>query len=527
MAQWQKQLSDNETLLWKLYQEGIEQQISLGIRQSIPTYVDFFEGRQWPLATQSTKNLPRPVVNIVKMICRSKKAAILNTPVKILFKSYSPMVDIDKFNHFYEFVSESLGQSDLDARAIDDGIKKGSYFYHYYWDSEKTGIDGKCDGGLMCELIDPLNIFFENPAQLDEQKQDWILVSSRVSVQRIYEMADKDIGKLTISADDDKTPYSSSLSGKRVTLLTRYFRIDGEVYCERATKDAIINKPFKIAPESIFDDTESKRKKRAPLYPIVCGYYEKKEGSIYGLSEIEGIIPNQKAINFNLAMSLLNAQECAWGKYIALPNALKGQKISNAPGQVLIDYSGTGDGIKKMPEQSLSQIPISITNTLCDLTRTVTGATEVMTGDGFNSGMSGAAIAYLQAQAQMPIEELKSSYYRAKRKQGFVVAQFLKLYYYEKSFVRQTADEKGKSKDVLEVFNSSNYKDAVFDVTVKTINGKSASLASDISLLDACLNSGNISVETYIKAYPDSAVTNKELLLKLIREEGLNANQHS
>ncbi|MBQ7353386.1 MAG: hypothetical protein IJW54_05210 [Clostridia bacterium] len=523
MAERQKELNSKETHLWQLYQQGISNQISLGIRQSIPVYVDFYEGRQWPSPTQSTKNLPRPVVNIVKMICRGKKAAILNSPVKIMFKSYSPMVDIDKFNDFYDFVAKSLGQDELDARAIDDGIKKGSYFYHYYWDSNVTGIDGRRDGGLMCELIDPLNIFFENPSQLDEQKQEWILVSSRLSINGLKKIADKDANLSELSPDNDCLPYNLNPNGEKITVLTRYFRIDGEVYCERATKGSIINKPFKIAPEPILQKEEPD-KLRAPLYPIVCGYYEKKEGSIYGLSEIEGIIPNQKAINFNLAMSLLNAQECAWGKYIALPNALKGQKVSNAPGQVLIDYSGTGDGIKKMPEQSLSQVPIQITNTLCDLTRTVTGATEVMTGDGFNSGLSGAAIAYLQAQAQMPIEELKSSYYRAKRKQGFVVAQFLKLYYYEQAFARHVSYKNEEAKEILEIFNSSSYENAVLDVTVEAINGKSSSVAGDISLLDACLNNGSISIETYIKAYPDSAITSKQEILRLIKEEKAAAN---
>ena len=517
MAQWQEMLKEEKTHLWELYESGLDSQISLGIRQNIPTYVDFYEGRQWPEPTQSTKNLPRPVVNIVKMICRSKKAAILNAPVKVMFKSYSPLTDTNKFNSFYEFISKAMGQDELDARAIDDGIKKGSYFYHYYWDSTKAGIDGKRDGGLMCELIDPLNIFFENPAQLDEQKQEWIIISSRVSLKRLEQLADLDSDIYMVHKENDASPYATKGKNDRITLLTRYFRIDGEVYCERATKNVIINKPFKIAPRNI-EDNKEECLPRAPLYPIVCGYYEKKEGSIYGLSEIEGIIPNQKAINFNLAMSLLNAQECAWGKFIALPNALKGQKISNAPGQVLIDYSGTGDGIKKMPESNLSQFPLTITNTLCDLTRTVTGATEVMTGDGFNSGMSGAAIAYLQAQAQMPIEELKSSFYRAKRKQGFVVAQFLRLYYYESAFLRNQRDENGNVREILDVFNSSNYENAVFDVSVEAVNGKNASVAGDISLLDSCLSNGKISVETYIKAYPDCAVTNKESLLRLIKE---------
>ena len=533
MAQWKSMQLAKVTSLWNLYERGIELQASLGIRENLPTYVDFFEGRQWPSPTPSTKNLPRPVINIVKMICRSKKSAILASPVKIHYKSYSPLTDIESFNDFSSYVLKELGQEDLDKLAIDDGVKKGSYFYHYYWDKNASGIDGRVDGGVRCELIDPLNIFFSDPSELNEQKQDWILISSRRTLTQISALADTDCDLTQLKGDEDNQTYDKKeqKTEEYATLLTRYFKQNGEVYCERATKTLIISKPFSITPDfsqlninqeennSICPQIHGAQMPRAVLYPIVCGYYERKEGSIYGLSEVEGIIPNQKAINFNVAMSLLNAQECAWGKYIALPNALKNQKISNSPGQVLIDYSGTGNGIKKLPEQALSDAPMSITQSLTDLTRAVSGATEIMTGEKYYSNLSGSAIAYLQDQANMPIEELRNNFYSVKRKQGKVLAQFLKLYYYKKSFIKHKREEDGTEKEVLSSFSSKDYESSIFDVVVEAVGGSKSSVASDISLLDNCLKNGNISLETYIKAYPESAITNKQEILKQIELE--------
>ena len=252
---------------------------------------------------------------------------------------------------------------------------------------------------------------------------------------------------------------------------------------------------------------------------MVCGYYEKREGSIYGIGEVEGLIPNQKAINFNIAMSLLNAQECAWGKYIALPGALKGQKISNAPGQVLIDYSGTGEGIKRMPDTGLSAVPMSITADITELTRMVAGTTEVFTGDSFNSNLSGSAIAYLQAQAQMPIEELKNNFYIAKKKQGLILAQFMRLYYYKRAFVRVRKGESGQNEEYFDTFLSKEYENSSLEVIVEAVSGTKSSLAQDISFLDTCLKNGYISLETYINAYPDSALSNKSALLRQIDKE--------
>ena len=171
MAQRQENLVRETTKSYRLYKEALENQAMTGLREKIPECVDFYEGRQWPKPTESTKNLPRPVVNIVKMICRAKKGAILSTPVRIQYKSYSPLVNVDRFNSFASSIFREIGQDDLDRRAIDDGIKKGSYFYHYYWDSEEISNESGETGALLCELIDPLNIFFSNPSELDEQKQ--------------------------------------------------------------------------------------------------------------------------------------------------------------------------------------------------------------------------------------------------------------------------------------------------------------------------------------------------------------------
>ena len=217
-------------------------------------------------------------------------------------------------------------------------------------------------------------------------------------------------------------------------------------------------------------------------------------------------------------MSLLNAQECAWGKYIALPGALKNQKISNVPGQVLIDHTGTGEGIRKMDEQPLSEVPVSISNKLIEMTRSISGSSELMNGEALWANMSGSAIAQLQSQAQLPLEELRHEFYEVKRKQGLLLIQFLKLYYFNKEYIK-LEEENGQSQEVFDTFSSKDYENTRFDVVVEVTSGTRTTVASDINLLDACFKTGNISLETYIKAYPDSAISNKTELLKQIELE--------
>ena len=553
----QVEKQEETTSLWELYQNGVSYQATCGLSKNLPKFVRFYEGDQWAAPTKNTKNLPRPVVNIIKMICRNKKSAILATPVKIVYKAEDEFADVEKFNRFADYIQKEIGQEALDKKAIDDGVKKGSYFYHYYWDSEGKGKEGVKEGALRCEIIDPLHIFFSNPTELDEQKQKWILIVSREDVDSVRAKRDSDVDEDSIVADEFDNKYGTveQEGNKLCTVLTRYFRKDGEVYWEKATKGTIVNKPRPLAPDleaagkelgieedapnnALPDNHEAESlvpdSVRADLYPIVVGNYEIRENSIYGLGEVEGIIPNQKSINFNLAMSLLNAQEIAWGKYVVLPNALNGQVINNEPGQVLIDYSKTGQGIRKMTEQAIQSAPLQLVDTITQLTRVVTGSSEVMTGETIGSNMSGAAIAQLQSQAQQPIEELKDSFWLVKEKQGKVMAQFFKLYYANKEFTyEETApklDEMNRpvmkngipemeEQQFTDEFNSSEYANVDFNIVVETTSGTKASAAGDINALDVLLAKGAISIKTYLKAYPKDALSNRTDIIKGIEED--------
>ena len=604
------------TLLWRDYQRGLDYQHASGLYKKLPEYVRFYEGNQWPAPTENTKNLPCPVVNMVKMICRNKISAILSARVRLVYAATRREVDMEAFNRFSDYIVKEIGQEALDKQAVHDGIVKGTYVYHYYWDAEARGRTGVELGGLRCEVIDPLSIFFANPREPDEQKQKWIMIAMREDVESVRAKADKDADLDAIMPDEatDENHYdlAEQEGDDLCTVLIRYFRRDGEVYCEKATKSAIVNKAFPITPDvegamrALSGDggkrTTSPTAPRSPLprgegqedgdgmdapngaspddasgeavtlrptgtrahlYPIVVGSYEKREGSIFGLGEVEGMIPNQKAINFNLAMLLLNAQQMAWGKYIVHKDALQDQVITNEPGQIIIDHTGSGQGIKKLAESGESQQPFQLIDTIMQLTRSVTGSTEVMTGEMLGANMSGAAIAQLQSQAQQPIEELRDSFWLVKEKQGKVLAQFYKLFYRDAEYSYEEENtssvtpvgvppgteqigedslrraERGDSpqgegfgavpgmmpqevagpKVVHATFTGADYDGVEFDVTCEAMSGTKFSTAGDINVLDVLFAKGAISLPTYIKAYPDDALSNKSKLLELIEAE--------
>jgi hypothetical protein len=548
--------------LWKMYEEARAYQDTIGLSSDVPMWVRFYEGDQWPRATKNTQHLPRPVVNMTKMVCRNKKANILSTPVKLVYETDDGSNAGKKFTEFTAFIEKEMQMKKLDASAVKDGVVKGTYVYHYYWDADAVGKKAEVQGGVRCEIVDVLNTFVANPKEIDEQKQKWIMFSSREEVETVKAICDDDVDKDLIIPDDVDWRYdnNSEQEGTAMcTVLTRYFRINGEVYWEKAVKNTIITKPTPLTPDVSAEveeidrveetaEKKAKNKKKADvadtalpdkakgshksykarLYPVVIASYEERDKCIYGMSEVANLIANQRAINNNLAMGLLAVENNSWGKYIVHKNALKGQKITNQPAQVLVDYSDTGNGIRKLAEQQPSDLSIQMADKLLELSRAVSGSTEIMTGEAIGKNQSGAAIAQLQATASMPIEELRTRFWDAKERSGKILEQFFKLYYeskdfsYKKEVINPVTNQK-EEQVVSDVFKSSEMVDMDFTVTVEAIGGTRATAASDIAFLESMFQAGAIDAKTFVKSFPADAISNKSELQEALEEQEQSA----
>lgn len=556
---------DNEvqvSALWKMYEDARAYQDTIGLSSDVPMWVRFYEGDQWPRATKNTQHLPRPVVNMTKMVCRNKKANILSTPVKLVYETDDNSNAGKKFTEFTAFIEKEMQMKKLDASAVKDGVVKGTYVYHYYWDADAVGKKAEVQGGVRCEIVDVLNTFVANPKEIDEQKQKWIMFSSREEVDAVKAICDDDVDKDLIIPDDVDWRYdnNSEQEGTAMcTVLTRYFRINGEVYWEKAVKNTIITKPTPLTPDVSAEveeidrveenaEKKAKRKKKvdvadsalpdkvkgshksykARLYPVVIASYEERDKCIYGMSEVANLIANQRAINNNLAMGLLAVENNSWGKYIVHKNALKGQKITNQPAQVLVDYSDTGNGIRKLAEQQPSDLSIQMADKLLELSRAVSGSTEIMTGEAIGKNQSGAAIAQLQATAAMPIEELRTRFWDAKERSGKILEQFFKLYYESKdfSYKEEVVNPETNQKEeqvISDVFKSAEMVDMDFTVTVEAIGGTRATAASDIAFLESMFQAGAIDAKTFVKSFPADAISNKTELQEALEEQEQSA----
>ncbi len=531
MTEKENKIGSNIDELLEMYNNGLQYQSSLSITATLPECVKFYEGDQWAKATDDTKTLPRPVINFVEMICNNKKSQVLSSPIKIVYKAGLGDVSVDKFNRFAEYQQTRLKQDEINNKACFDGIIKGSYCLYYYWDTAPEGTDSVDGGDIGVQVIDPLNVLFANPLEKEEQKQEWIIIVSSESVAKIKEIADADVPTEDITADETESAYNEVTSDtqKTATVLTRFFRVSGEVYFERATKSVVFNKARPFTPDVEGATAELLKKKGAFLdettqgettsvkpkitkYPIVFGQWKNRDKSIYGRGEVEGIIKNQKAVNGLLGLQVLSAQNEAMSAIVVSEDALRGQVITNEAGQVITDYSKTGNGIRYLAKQGMSKASVDLASHLIDLTRVVCGASEIMSGEVIGANMSGSAIAQLQSQALKPIEDLQRGFWRSIRKVGEILEQFLRFFYTGKKFTY--ADKNGNS--ITDEFSSDEYQGKTFDVVAEAVAGTLMSEVGYINFLDGLFAKGAIDLKSYIECYPANMLSNRQRLLEVV-----------
>lgn len=540
-------MSDSFGTIWQQYQHGLNYFNRSGLTKEWADAENFYEGRHWPKATQRTKNLPRPVINLCSMIADNKKSNILSGKLKIVYRpsesfgQYAEMATqgANLFTRFSENINKEMKLQDLDDQAQDYATQLGSYIYHFFWDKNITGgMETKYLGGMRGEIIHPKNVILSNPRERDEQKQKYIIIASIESLESVKKLAKKNkMNNYDEIKPDHEIEDEATKDDEVCTVLTKYFRKDGKVMWSKSIKSAMIQEAtfwepqtskIKLEEEDIdSDDTAEPDNAETnesffnqQLYPIVFGSHKNRKDSIYGIGEVAQAIPNNKAINFNLGMMLLSVQQTAWPKIIQKVGALARQQITNAPGEILTDYSKTnGWGVQYMQTPSFNPQALQLTNSLMDLTRTTTGSTEVVTGEVLGANMAASAIIALQNQSKKPIEIYQQKFYRTYEKIGKIEEQFFKYYYNDG---REFAFEEDGQMNV-EQMNGYQYKDFQFDLTLEVGQSGTWTESLSIGLLDQLKADGTIDQDEYIELYPESIMTFKGKLQQMRRKKAEEA----
>lgn len=476
--------------------------------------INFIGGNQWPPATPKTKYMPRPVINQCDFIVENKQSNILSQTLKML---YSPQempegADIDKLTEIAENFTDAatntwndIDQDTINEDVVNDALSIGTGIWHYYWDNSiKGGQFTKYVGKIQCDVIDAMDIAFGNPKlkYSETQKQPYLIIKSQVDTETLkmiakkngknYELIVPDAkGSSDHKYDNDRTDLEGS---EMTTVLTKYYKENGEIYWTKVTESAIVQKPVRLSPnETPFT-----------LYPIEVLVFKRRNKCVFGRSIIEDIIPNQKALNWGLGMMLLSVQQTAWPKVIAKVGALM-QSLTNEPGEIITDHLNVQgiDGIKYMQPPNFSSMPLALSDKLLELTRQVTGVTEVSTGEVIGANMAASAIIALQNQAKKPNENYQNKLFRCQKNIGRIWEMFYKTYW---NLPRPIQGKNKEGKEITKQFAGTEYADIEFGLKVDVGPASVFSESLQMTILDRLFDKGSIDKYQYVKYAPRNII---------------------
>lgn len=514
-----------ETAAWKDYRRATDWQRAMGFEEKFPLYVRFKEGDQWPPATRRTRNLPRPVFNMVEMFIRAKRASVLDQPVSMSCRpAAGGGVDAARaergardFTDYARQLWKRLGQEELNSALVDDAATVGTGVLHYYWDTSVQGTGSQpYVGEIRGEAIDPLSILFCDVRQRNVQKQDWVMIAQRLPLKEAQRLAEAGGMPATrarqLRADTAREVYDAAREydgDKRVTVLTRYFRREGEVWFEKCTRYNVLVAARPLTPAGA--------PARMTLYPLAVLPWKLRKDCVYGIGEAEGLLPSQKALNYNMAMMLLSVQQTGWPKLLVKPNALQ-QPVTNEPGELLVDYwQGGGDGIRYLQAPTFSSLAVGLSEKVLSLSREISGVGQVTTGDIERTDLAAAAIIAMQNQARTPIREIQRRFWRTIEQVGSIWLQFFCCYCSTPRPVAAGLPVGGQTPDTRS-FVGTDYAGVEYEMSVDVGASSEYSEVLSQATLDKMLDKGYLTIDQYVELSGPNVVPFRERFRQLRRD---------
>ncbi len=556
---------------WKYYEYGRLYNNNLTPNQytMVNTNNEFFIGNQWIHMpdNEAMRRLAKPTFNIIKRVTSLFVASLTSSNTTISFEPLSYQNDGEAASFATAEVRNLLEKFKMDYRirdALFDGAITGDYAAHFFWNPEARpygGAFGEYKGEIEMELIDGINVMFGNPNCRDVEKQPYVLIVGRDTVENLKreydywkplkqkEGPDKDIirpdaetynftgigGKTEIHGDDDKT-------GKAlfVYLYTKVWK--DEQYINPKTGLVEIRKVQTVHVTkatrhcNIFEDVDTGLSR----YPLAWGNWQKQRNQYHGRALVTEIIPNQIFINQMMAMVFRHLQTQAFPTKIY--NADLIPNISNEVGTAigvrnLQPGQQIGEVISTIPAANMSAQIIQAIDLCMAYTKECLGATDAQMGSVRPDNTS--ALMVLQNASEVPLENTRAGLHEWVEDIGAILLDMMGTYYGKRPIVREKViDEpvlgaEGKqlidpmtgkpastkvSRRVVEEFDFSVFKHLWLNISVDVGATTYYSEIAMVQTLDNLRRDGTLNIIEYLERMPDKLITRKQELIESLKK---------
>lgn len=514
------------TKIWERYQNGVENHQRDNLYSKCQQFHNFYIGNQWENAQTGGETLP--VLNFIKPIGKYKISMIAQHKMSINYTGMSVNKIDDTENNICELLNKYATQlwelNKMDSkmwRVIKNAFITGDH-YIYFFDNRQAEdsvvIDKQPD--IKSRLINKTNIYLSDEQNSNLNEQQYIIVSERLSVERVREMAkqngiaDSDILQIT-SDEDTSTQIGEDINNEvksdlgKCTSLLCMRKTDEGIAFSRSVKRVVYQ------PEQVIN--------RLDTYPIVNFIWEERVGSARGVGGVEYILPNQIEVNRTIARRAV----CV--KRFAYPTLVYDESmISNVDD---LDLIGSNIAIRNMKDHAINEIvqyinpaPISsdaerLQNEIVIQTRELDGAGDAATGQVDPTKASGEAIKAARDQAAVPLNEQIASYKQLIEDIAYLWYKMI-VAYSPQGLQLDVDNENGEKVSTFIDEQTLQSLDLSIKIDVSPVDPYSK-IAQEISLerlFMSPLVKDTMLLDEYVNALDDTSTVPKQKLLSIVQE---------
>lgn len=488
--------------------------------ECIKVWNDFYNGDQW-IGLEGDEKLPHPVFNIIKRIIEFKIASLTTSDVAINVEplEYTPKiqsgmtVDVSDFlNAELKNIFEKANMKVKIKDVLQDGAVSGDMCMHVVFNPNKKPYRGFEDvqGEIEIELIDATNIGLGNANIRDIEKQPWIIIIGRECVKKLKEEAKS---RNVNIQEDFETEYQASdfarteidIEGDdegKALYIYYYEKRDDKIYVTKCTKEAIIY-------ENI--DTELSR------YPIAFSNWYKQKNTFHGRGEVEGICPNQIAINKMFAMIIYHQMTTAFPVAVYDGDSLESWSNEIGTAFELKGLRETGRSIKDvagyLEPANMSEYIIKVIDLAFQYTKECLGVSDASLGQIDPKNTS--AIIAVQKSTAVPLANIKDNLYDLIEQTVMILIDMMATKYGLRPVLISSEDGSRK----LENFDFSSLKGMDLKTSIDVGETSYYSEISAVQTLDNLLQQERIDFIDYLERIPNELIPKKAELLSKLKEQ--------
>lgn len=420
---------------WRRYEKGRDYLDKKNLVNRTDTCWNFFVGKQWEGVEADGEELP--FLNYIHPNVMRKVTTIYTNRMAVNYSDMDGRTDLqpvyERLSQMFSAKWEKANEDVLCRKSVKHGNITGDGL-QYFPTGDVEDV----------QILLNTDILYGDESEPNIQRQPYVIIQERRSVEEVKELArsngipEEEIALIRPDSDTDRllgnideVEAADSTDSMKVTMITHFEKKrepiteaiweesdegvrDGRliqvgerdvVYVARCTRQAMVEyeRPIKGEPSPI-DMANGRQGRALSLYPIIKFSWEEFPNDARGVSQVEGLIPNQILINKTLARRSMTTKNTAYPRMaydstmVANPEALMevGMPIEVTSGGV----QSVSQAVAYLNPAQSNDEPKRLTDDLLEITQELSGSGDTTMGNIDLQRVAASAIVAVNDQAQ-------------------------------------------------------------------------------------------------------------------------------